>query len=133
MNRFTHLLFGEGVLIEPPRITESGKSVSLIRFDSSTVDRLILTSSLKPSSSAPVDSGEVPKKGKKKATTPVKKSRRKTASPPVEEVSDRLLVEALDDTLAETDPEREETETLEVLTFNTKWTERKSEVITRSD
>jgi hypothetical protein len=99
MDRATHLLFGEGVLIEPPRITESGQSVSLIRFDSSTVDRLILTSSLKPSSSAPVDSGEAPKKGKKKATTPVKKSRRKTASPPVEEVSDRLLVEALDDTV----------------------------------
>jgi hypothetical protein len=81
MNRVEHVLFGAGTVVEP-RTTESGKAVYLVRFDGTETPRLILTDSLKPSSSAPVDPGEASKKGRKKAAAPVKKTRRRqTASP----------------------------------------------------
>lgn len=95
MNRVEHVLFGAGTVIES-RTTESRQSVSLIRFDSSTVDRLILTGSLKPSSSAP---DAPPKKAKKKAARVKGTRRRKTASLPVEVISDQLLVPSLDEAL----------------------------------
>lgn len=113
MNRVTHLLFGTGTIVES-RTTESGQSVSLIRFDSSTVDRLILTSSLKPSSSAPVDSGEAPKKGRKKADAgPAKKTRARKIASTEEPITDKLLVPELDEALTgESDVEPEETPAL---------------------
>jgi hypothetical protein len=103
MNRVEHVLFGTGTVIEP-RTTEGGRAAYLVRFDGTETDRLILADSLKPSSSAPVDSGETPKKGRKKA------------APPAEAVSDQLLVPELDKPLAEPDPERsEEIEAVEAM------------------
>jgi hypothetical protein len=103
MNRVTHLLFGEGVLIEPPRITESGKSVCLVRFDASETDRLILADSLKPTDSpAPGGLSDVPKRRGRKnaaAVASVKKTRRRKAKPISEEIPDTLLVEDLDESL----------------------------------
>jgi hypothetical protein len=110
MNRFTHLLFGDGVLIESPHITESGKSVCLVRFDASETTRLILTDSLKPSSLAP---GEPVKKPRRKV---VKQPRARKADPTDEPISDKLLVPELDDTLANAgEPETDETQALEAM------------------
>jgi hypothetical protein len=98
--RVEHILFGRGSVIEA-RITESGKSVCLVRFDASETDRLILAESLKPStSSAPVEPDEAPKKGRKKvAAAPVKKTRARKIASTDEPITDKLLVPELDDAL----------------------------------
>jgi hypothetical protein len=116
MNRVEHVLFGTGSIVES-RTTESGKAVHLVRFDASETDRLILADSLKPSSSAPVDSGEAPNKGKKKAAAgPAKKTRARKIASTDEPISDKLLVPELDDTLANAgEPETDETQALEAM------------------
>ena len=99
--RVEHLLFGHGSVIES-RTTESGKAVHLVRFDASETDRLILAESLKPSSSAP---DAPPKKSRKKPARA-----RKAVDEPI---SDRLLVEALDDTVTgESESDSEEIQPL---------------------
>jgi hypothetical protein len=99
MKRVTHLLFGTGTVIEP-RTTEGGRAAYLVRFDASETDRLILSDRLKPSSSTPVDSGEAPKKGRKKAAAgPAKKTRVRKIASTDEPISDKLLVSELDEAL----------------------------------
>jgi hypothetical protein len=91
--RVEHLLFGHGSVVEA-RITESGKSACLVRFDGSESTHLILAESLKPSTSlAP---GEPVKKTRRKV---VKQPRARKADPADESISDKLLVPELDDAL----------------------------------
>jgi hypothetical protein len=101
MKRVTHLLFGDGTVIES-KTTESGQSVRLVRFDASETERLILADSLTPSKSSAPDE---PTKTRKK---PVRA--RKTDDEPI---SDKLLVPELDNApTAESDVEAEETSAL---------------------
>jgi hypothetical protein len=100
MNRVEHVLFGAGTVVEP-RITESGKSAYLVRFDASETDRLILASAVKLSNTKEVKTKTKKKPRSRKATEPI---------------SDELIVPELDENLADDTltAESEETQPLEV-------------------
>jgi hypothetical protein len=98
LERVEHLLFGHGSVVEP-RITESGKSAYLVRFDASDTDRLILADSLKPSKSSVPDEPPKKKIRKKAAAAPVKKTRARKIASTDEPISDKLLVPELDEAL----------------------------------